>query len=180
MATPVAKVTILPAGQALGVPEQLPESERHLNPKSYLHESLAVRLGGRAAEILVLGEPSTGAPNDLAGATQRATHMARDWGMSPELGPVGLSLEKRPSTASRSTPPSTPTHHPTRTTRSAHFQRAPTQEPNPDHFFPDGWITPVRGPPTALVCRPVPGRCYHSAPVGPFEPREPPIRPRSP
>ena len=55
---PVAKVTILPAGQALGVTEQLPEDERHLYPESYLKDSLAVRLGGRAAELLVLGEPS--------------------------------------------------------------------------------------------------------------------------
>jgi cell division protease FtsH len=92
-ADPVAKVTILPAGQALGVTEQLPIAERHLYQESYLYDSLAVRLGGRAAEILVLGESSTGAANDLAGATQLATHMVRDWGMSPDLGPIGLSIE---------------------------------------------------------------------------------------
>jgi cell division protease FtsH len=51
---------------------------------------LAVRLGGRAAEILVLGEASTGASNDLAGATELATRMVRDWGFSPRLGPVGF------------------------------------------------------------------------------------------
>jgi cell division protease FtsH len=90
-ADPVAKVTILPAGQALGVTEQLPIAERHLYQESYLYDSLAVRLGGRAAEILVLGESSTGAANDLAGATQLATRMVRDWGMSPRLGPIGLS-----------------------------------------------------------------------------------------
>ena len=89
-ADPVAKVTILPAGQALGVTEQLPIAERHLYQESYLYDSLAVRLGGRAAEILVLGESSTGAANDLAGATQLATRMVRDWGMSPRLGPIGL------------------------------------------------------------------------------------------
>ncbi len=92
-ADPVAKVTILPAGPALGVTEQLPEAERHLYQESYLYDSLAVRLGGRAAEILVLGEASTGAANDLAGATQLATRMVRDWGMSPRLGPVGLSTD---------------------------------------------------------------------------------------
>jgi cell division protease FtsH len=91
---PVSKVTILPAGQALGVTQQLPEAERHLYPESYLHDSLAIRLGGRAAEILVLGEASTGAANDLAGATRLATHMVRDWGMSPRLGPVGFSPEQ--------------------------------------------------------------------------------------
>ena len=66
-ADPVAKVTILPAGAALGVTEQLPESERHLYPLSYLLDSLAVRLGGRASELLVLGEASTGASSDLEG-----------------------------------------------------------------------------------------------------------------
>jgi cell division protease FtsH len=90
-ADPVAKVTILPAGQALGVTEQLPEDERRLYPESYLLDSLAVRLGGRAAEVLVLGEASTGASNDLAGATQLATKMVREWGLSPRLGPIGYS-----------------------------------------------------------------------------------------
>src|SRR5207248_3405952 len=54
-ADPVAKVTILPAGQALGVTEQLPLVERHMYTEDYLHDSLAVRLGGRAAELVVLG-----------------------------------------------------------------------------------------------------------------------------
>jgi cell division protease FtsH len=90
-ADPVAKVTILPAGQALGVTEQLPEDERRLYPESYLRDSLAVRLGGRAAERIVFGEVSTGASNDLAGATQLATRMVREFGMSPRLGPVGFA-----------------------------------------------------------------------------------------
>jgi cell division protease FtsH len=92
-ADPVAKVTILPRGAALGVTEQLPESERHLYPESYLTDSLAVRLGGRAAEIIVLGEPSTGASNDLAGATELATRMVREWGFSTEVGPIGYGPE---------------------------------------------------------------------------------------
>jgi cell division protease FtsH len=90
-ADPVAKVTILPAGQALGVTQQLPEDERHLYPESYLRDSLAVRLGGRAAEVLVLGEASTGAASDLAGATDLATKMVRDWGLSHRLGPIGFA-----------------------------------------------------------------------------------------
>jgi cell division protease FtsH len=88
-ADPVAKVTILPAGQALGVTEQLPLVERHLYGEDYLHDSLAVRLGGRAAELLVLGQGSTGAANDLAGATDLATKMVREFGLSKTLGPIG-------------------------------------------------------------------------------------------
>jgi cell division protease FtsH len=90
-ADPVAKVTILPAGQALGVTEQLPADERHLYPESYLKDSLAVRLGGRAAELLVLGEASSGAASDLSGATELAARMVREFGMSDRLGPVGFS-----------------------------------------------------------------------------------------
>jgi cell division protease FtsH len=87
---PVAKVTILPAGQALGVTEQLPVDERHLHSEGYLKDSLAIRMGGRAAELIVLGETSTGASSDLAGATELATRMVRDYGMSATLGPVGF------------------------------------------------------------------------------------------
>ena len=90
-ADPVAKVSILPAGPSLGVTEQLPVDERHLFHESYLLDSLAIRLGGRAAELIVLGEPSTGAANDLAGATELATRMVREYGMSKRLGPVGFA-----------------------------------------------------------------------------------------
>jgi cell division protease FtsH len=89
-ADPVARVTILPAGQALGVTEQLPVDERHLYPESYLLDSLSIRMGGRAAEQLVLGEVSSGAANDLANATQLAIRMVREFGMSSRLGPVGF------------------------------------------------------------------------------------------
>ncbi|HVC13930.1 MAG TPA: ATP-dependent zinc metalloprotease FtsH [Acidimicrobiales bacterium] len=88
-ADPVAKVTILPAGQSLGVTEQLPLVERHLYGEDYLHTMLAVRLGGRAAELVELGQGSTGAANDLAAATDLATKMVREFGLSKELGPVG-------------------------------------------------------------------------------------------
>ena len=88
-ADPVAKVTILPAGQALGVTEQLPLVERHLYSEDYLNQSLAVRLGGRAAELVKFGQGSTGAANDLASATDLATRMVREFGLSPALGPVG-------------------------------------------------------------------------------------------
>ena len=92
-ADPVAKITILPAGRALGVTEQLPVDERHLYPESYLLDSLAVRLGGRASENLVIGEASTGAANDLSSATQLAMKMVTEWGLSPRLGPIGYASE---------------------------------------------------------------------------------------
>lgn len=85
----VAKVTILPAGPSLGATEQLPEAERHLYSESYLTDLLTVRLDGRAAELVVFGEGSTGAADDLAGATQIAARMVREFGLSPALGPVG-------------------------------------------------------------------------------------------
>jgi cell division protease FtsH len=93
-ADPVAKITILPAGRALGVTEQLPVDERHLYAESYLLDSLAIRLGGRASEILVIGEASTGAANDLAGATELAIKMVREWGLSPLLGPIGYGSDQ--------------------------------------------------------------------------------------
>jgi cell division protease FtsH len=88
-ADPVAKITILPAGQTLGVTEQLPLDERHLYSEDYLADSLAVRLGGRAAELVEFGQGSTGAANDLASATDLATKMVREFGLSSALGPVG-------------------------------------------------------------------------------------------
>jgi cell division protease FtsH len=88
---PVERVTILPSGQALGVTQQLPVDDRHLYTESYMRDSLAVRLGGRAAELVVFGEGSTGASNDLAGATDLATRMVREFGLSDRLGPVGYS-----------------------------------------------------------------------------------------
>ncbi len=88
-ADPIAKVTILPAGQALGVTEQLPLVERHLYGEDYLYDLLAVSLGGRASEIVVLGQGSTGAANDLAKATELAIKMVREFGLSSAVGPIG-------------------------------------------------------------------------------------------
>jgi cell division protease FtsH len=84
-------VTILPAGQALGVTEQLPIDERRLYFEGYLKNALAVRMGGRAAERIVFGQTSTGAVGDLTGATDLTTRMVREYGMSAALGPVGFA-----------------------------------------------------------------------------------------
>ncbi|HEV3015396.1 MAG TPA: hypothetical protein VG499_19150, partial [Actinomycetota bacterium] len=71
--------------------EQLPIDERHLYTEGYLKDSLAIRMGGRVAEQIVFGQTSTGAANDLAGATDLATRMVREFGMSETLGPVGFA-----------------------------------------------------------------------------------------
>jgi cell division protease FtsH len=86
-ADPLHKVTILPTGMALGVTMQLPE-ERHLYRQDYIEDSLVVRMGGRIAEELVYGLYSTGANNDLQGATELARKMVREWGMSSRVGPM--------------------------------------------------------------------------------------------
>jgi cell division protease FtsH len=87
-ADPVSRVTVLGAGQALGLTETLPSDDRRLYGERYLADTLAVRLGGRAAERLVRGEASTGAADDLASATALATSMVREFGLSDKIGPV--------------------------------------------------------------------------------------------
>ena len=90
-ADPVSRVTVLGAGQALGLTEMLPADDRRLYGESYLADTLAVRLGGRAAERLVRGEASTGAADDLASATALATQMVREFGLSDKIGPVSYA-----------------------------------------------------------------------------------------
>ncbi len=85
---PVHKVTIIPRGRALGLTQQLPIDERHTWPRRYLMNSLAILLGGRAAEEIVLGDQTTGAGNDLERATELARKMVCEWGMSEALGPL--------------------------------------------------------------------------------------------
>jgi hypothetical protein len=84
----VHKVTILPTGMALGVTMQLPMEELHIHSRQHIEDSLAVRMGGRAAELLVYGDLSTGASNDLVGNTELARKMVREWGMSDKIGPM--------------------------------------------------------------------------------------------
>jgi cell division protease FtsH len=93
-ADPVSRVTVLGAGQALGLTEMLPADDRRLYGESYLADTLVVRLGrlgGRAAERLIRGEASTGAADDLASATALATQMVREFGLSEAVGPVSYS-----------------------------------------------------------------------------------------
>lgn len=87
-ADPVHKVTILPTGMALGVTQQLPLEEKHIYKLEYITDSLVVRLAGRVAEQIVFGHLSTGANNDLTGATALARKMVSEWGMSDRIGPM--------------------------------------------------------------------------------------------
>jgi cell division protease FtsH len=73
---------------ALGVTHQLPMEERHIHPRQYIEDALCVRMGGRVAELLVYGDLSTGAANDLVGNTELARKMVREWGMSEAIGPM--------------------------------------------------------------------------------------------
>jgi len=85
---PVHKVTIIPRGRALGVTMQLPVDDRHGYSKGYLINQLAILMGGRVAEELVLKEMTTGAGNDLERATDLARKMVCEWGMSEKMGPL--------------------------------------------------------------------------------------------
>src|SRR4051794_24039557 len=92
-ADPLHKVTILPTGMALGVTQQLPLEERHTYWRESLEDSLAVMMGGRCAEKLVIGSLSTGAGNDLQRATEMARKMVREFGMSERIGPMAWGGE---------------------------------------------------------------------------------------
>jgi len=93
-ADPVYKVTVLPIGMALGVTTQLPIDERHIYLRSWLDARLKVMLGGRAAEMVVLGQPTTGGQHDLVQATRLARAVVREFGMG-KLGPVGYGDERQ-------------------------------------------------------------------------------------
>ncbi|MBR2207300.1 MAG: ATP-dependent zinc metalloprotease FtsH [Synergistaceae bacterium] len=86
---PVHKVSIIPTTKgALGYTMQMPTEDQYLVSENELKTRMAVMLGGRAAELLVFDEPTTGASNDLERATETARRMVIEFGMSSELGPV--------------------------------------------------------------------------------------------
>jgi len=87
-ADPVHKVSIIPRGQALGVTMQLPLEDRFNHDAEYLRDQIAIMMGGRLGEELVLNQKTTGASNDFERATQLARNMVTQWGMSDELGPM--------------------------------------------------------------------------------------------
>ncbi len=92
-ADPVHKVTIIPRGRALGVTTYLPIDEKHTYSKSYLEAMITYALGGRAAELIVFNQLTTGAGNDIERSTQLARKMVCEWGMSEKLGPLAYGTK---------------------------------------------------------------------------------------
>jgi cell division protease FtsH len=84
---PVHKVSVISRGQALGYTISLPAEDKFLTSRAELTETMAMTLGGRAAEEIVFGEITTGASNDLEKVTETAKQMVMRFGMSERLGP---------------------------------------------------------------------------------------------
>ena len=89
-ADPVHKVSIMPRGRALGLTWSIPTEDKYAATRKELMAQLAVLMGGRTAEELVFGEPTTGAANDIERATDIARAMVTQYGMSDALGPLQL------------------------------------------------------------------------------------------
>jgi cell division protease FtsH len=87
---PVRRVTIVPRAQALGVTLSVPEDDRFNYTEGYLRSRIVTILGGRAAELVVYGNVTTGAENDLQQVTNLAQAMVMRFGMSDEVGQVQL------------------------------------------------------------------------------------------
>jgi cell division protease FtsH len=84
---PVHKISIIARGQALGYTINLPTEDKFLTTRAELTDTMAMTLGGRAAEEIVFGEITTGASNDLEKVTETAKQMVMRYGMSERLGP---------------------------------------------------------------------------------------------
>jgi cell division protease FtsH len=91
---PIHKVTIIPRGRALGLTQQLPIDEKHTYPREYLEKNIAILLGGRAAEEIILHDFTTGAGNDIERATNLARKMVCEWGMSDKIGPLSYGKKE--------------------------------------------------------------------------------------
>jgi cell division protease FtsH len=84
---PIHKISVISRGQALGYTISLPGEDRFLTTRAELQDTLAMALGGRAAEEICFDEVTTGASNDLEKVTATAKQMVMRFGMSEKLGP---------------------------------------------------------------------------------------------
>ena len=91
---PIHKVTIIPRGRALGLTQRLPIDEKHIYPKDYLLNNIAVLMGGRAAEEIVLQIQTTGSREDIMQSTELARKMVCEWGMSEKMGPLAFGQKE--------------------------------------------------------------------------------------
>jgi cell division protease FtsH len=91
---PLHKVTIIPRGMALGLTQQLPETDKHNYSKTFIEGRIAILMGGRCAEKMLLNQETTGASSDIEIATDSARKMVTEWGMSPELGPLSFGKKE--------------------------------------------------------------------------------------
>src|SRR5919197_1042255 len=91
---PVHKISIISRGQALGYTINLPSEDKFLTTRAELTDTMAMTLGGRAAEEIVFGEITTGASNDLEKVTETAKQMVMRFGMSERLGPRGFGHDR--------------------------------------------------------------------------------------
>ena len=98
-ADPIHKVSILPRGRALGVTQSLPERDRFMKKREYLEDQIALLLGGRAAEQVLLSTMTAGASNDIERAVSIARSMVSEFGMS-RLGPIHLGDSDQPHSQS--------------------------------------------------------------------------------
>ena len=90
----VQEVSIIPRGMAAGYTLTRPETDDSHVTRSKLHDTIAMMLGGRAAEEIVIHDISTGASNDIQRATQIARSMVTEWGMSEAIGNIYLGGDK--------------------------------------------------------------------------------------
>lgn len=92
---PIKKVSIIPRGMgALGYTMQMPTEDRYLMTRTELVHRMTVLLGGRAAEMTIFGEATTGAADDLQRATEMARAMVTRYGMEPEIGQASFAAER--------------------------------------------------------------------------------------
>jgi len=91
---PVHKISVIPRGRALGYTLTLPEEDKFLMTREELSDELAMLLGGRVAEELIVGDITTGAANDIERATKVAKQMVTEYGMSDIIGPLTLGQKQ--------------------------------------------------------------------------------------
>jgi GTP cyclohydrolase I len=146
---PIHKVSIIARGRALGWTLALPTEDKHMQSRSELRDELAMLLGGRTAEELVFGDPTTGRQNDIERATTIARSMVTEFGMTDAIGPsrCGPARPTPSSGASRAARPSTPTRsrHHRRRGAGADRHGAPGGREDP-HHPPRDARPPGRGP----------------------------------